>query len=187
MYKTTDEKSTRSRTPQIDACGDEGKKGRAHDSLPRAGDGRRPSCEGEETWRRSQPHSARRSSVIHAAPQETAVRTARRQPQREERGAPKRTAQSATALSSQIGIMPHSRLQWMVPRTPTVRHAADRPLPLQKKQKAEPGTPSLPSHRRGEHKQSSLRTIGAYSREEKRRKRGHVSSTAGRRTLNRTR
>ncbi|RNC32521.1 hypothetical protein TcCL_Unassigned04855, partial [Trypanosoma cruzi] len=113
------------------------------------GDGRRPSCEGEETWRRSQPHSARRSSVIHAAPQETAVRTAHRQPQREERGAPKRTAQSATALSSQIGIMPHSRLQWMVPRTPTVRHAAHRPLPSQKKQKAEPGTPSLPSHRRG--------------------------------------
>ncbi|RNC54445.1 hypothetical protein TcCL_ESM08116 [Trypanosoma cruzi] len=76
-----------------------------------------PSCEGEETWRRSQPHNARRSSVIHAAPQETAVRTAHRQPQREERGAPKPTAQSATAQSSQIGIMPHSRLQWMVPRT----------------------------------------------------------------------
>ncbi|KAF5220253.1 hypothetical protein ECC02_006687 [Trypanosoma cruzi] len=106
-----------------------------------------PSCEGEETWRRSQPHNARRSSVIHAAPQETAVRTAHRQPQQEERGAPKPTAQSATAPSSQIGIMPHSRLQWMVPRTHNEARRTHRPLPLQKRQKAEPGTPSLPSHR----------------------------------------
>ncbi|RNC34368.1 hypothetical protein TcCL_Unassigned02842 [Trypanosoma cruzi] len=103
------------------------------------------------------------------------MRTANTRPQREGRGTSKCIPQSFTSpFPGGLASHTHSEAR----RTP--------PAPSEFTQQA--GAQSLSCHRKGEHKQSSPRTISASSRkEEKQKERGHVNCTVSRGTLNGTR
>ncbi|RNC36656.1 hypothetical protein TcCL_Unassigned00358 [Trypanosoma cruzi] len=86
--------------------------------------------------KKSPPHNARRSTAIHVAPQDSAVRTAHPRPQKEGRGVCKSTALSFTSLRpDKLELRPTAGCGGWRPAL-TVRHGAHHPLPSERTQQA---------------------------------------------------
>ncbi|RNC36058.1 hypothetical protein TcCL_Unassigned01003 [Trypanosoma cruzi] len=84
---------------------------------------------GKDMEKKSPPHNACRSTAIHVAPQDRAVRTAHPRPQQEGRGAYKSTALSFTSLRpDKLEVRPTAGCGGWRPAL-TVRHGAHHPLP----------------------------------------------------------